>query len=199
MVRIWKAMLLPVSRVHIYREDAINILWRCWLVCAGCSSRVPQNASALRPVHSLSPQPVQQKLTRPEKTIAPQTGDWDGGAVSNPPLFGINGHSWRTPALVLSIASRQQWWNATGIWCKLFHVGRFFLRWTYIWWWRAEQTLLVSLRCQSFLAIQSVYDTWGTSLPLAKTNGEQVPFWSLLSVVIQQCTATKEISKLTKA
>lgn len=29
----------PISHVHIYMENAINILWRCWLVCTAALPR----------------------------------------------------------------------------------------------------------------------------------------------------------------
>lgn len=58
-------VLAYISHAHIYMEDAINILWRCWLVCTGCSTRATQNGFTLRPIHSLSSLPVQQKLMRP--------------------------------------------------------------------------------------------------------------------------------------
>lgn len=33
VVRIWKVIFSPIFHVHIYMENAINILWRWWLVC----------------------------------------------------------------------------------------------------------------------------------------------------------------------
>ena len=100
----------------------------------------------------------------PEATVAPWISDCDWGLVNNPWLFRVNGHRWRTQALVLFVISRQQQWNATGVWQKLSHLVRFFLRWTYMWSWRARQTILVSLQCQDFVITQSQYDTQGTSL-----------------------------------
>lgn len=70
VVRIWKVISLPISHVHIYMEDAINNLGRCWLVCTGCCSWATQNGFTLCLIHSLYLQPMQQKLTRHRACVA---------------------------------------------------------------------------------------------------------------------------------